>query len=145
MDWVVGIGNEMREDDGLGPAVVARLTESATLQARAVSQLTPELAEGLSSVERVLFVDANVGSDRVELRSIEPRPSRGLGHALSAEGLLELTERAFGRAPRGWLLTIPGRSFDVEEGLSPESEARVDEAEKMICEWMKRTVVAVDG
>ena len=145
MDWILGIGNELRGDDGIGPAVARRLQDTPATHADGVGQLTPELAESLSAVGRVLFVDASLTADRVELRSIAPRPARGIGHALSPEGLLELTERAFGRAPEGWLLSIPGRSFVQGEGLSPESEARIDEAEAMVHEWLRRTAVTIDG
>ena len=145
MDWILGIGNEARGDDGLGPAVVGRVASTETLQTQVVSQLTAELAESLATADRVLFVDASVAADRMELRTIAPRPARGVGHALSPEGLLELTGRVFGRSPEGWLLSIPGRSFDVEEGLSRDAAARVGEAEEMVREWTRRTVVTVDG
>jgi Ni,Fe-hydrogenase maturation factor len=127
MDWIVGIGNALRGDDGLGPA--------------AVESLTPELAEGLATADRVLFIDARVAADVAELRPIAPRPARGLGHALSPEGILELTERAFGRAPEGWLLSIPGRSFGVGDGLSPDAAGHLEDAGETIRQWLSGTAV----
>jgi hypothetical protein len=74
---LIGIGNPLRGDDGVGPWLVetwgrrrARRGEVrgaqrgeggellARLQMRVVDQLLPELAEELATVRRVLFVDA---------------------------------------------------------------------------------------
>ena len=74
---LIGIGNPLRGDDGVGPWLVetwgrrrARRGEvrsaqrgeggelPARLQVRVVDQLLPELAEELATVRRVLFVDA---------------------------------------------------------------------------------------
>ena len=74
---LIGIGNPLRGDDGVGPWLVetwgrrrarrgavrgAQRGEGgelpARLQVRVVDQLLPELAEELATVQRVLFVDA---------------------------------------------------------------------------------------
>ena len=49
---VIGIGNPLRGDDGVGPL----LAEQAG--GRSVHQLTPELAAELAELEAVLFIDA---------------------------------------------------------------------------------------
>ena len=59
---LVGYGNEWCGDDGLGP-VVARLVEGFNLphvRVLALPQLTLDLAEPLSRVNRALFVDARL-------------------------------------------------------------------------------------
>ena len=62
---VIGYGNTLRRDDGVGPkladAVAALgLTGVRTL---ACALLTPELAEAVSQAQRVIFVDAAVDSN----------------------------------------------------------------------------------
>jgi len=143
MDWIIGIGNRMRGDDGLGPVLVDRLEATLGVRTCSVDQLTAELAEDLSTADRVLFVDATAGENGIELKPIAPRPARGLGHALPPEGLLELTARAFGRAPAGWLLAIPGRLFGWGECLSEEAEACLFEAEATLQRWVQRAMVMV--
>ena len=56
---VIGYGNELRQDDGVGPRA-ALLMARLGLQAMAVHQLTPELVERISQVEQVVFVDAGM-------------------------------------------------------------------------------------
>jgi len=61
---ILGYGNPLRGDDGVGWHAVHRLRErSAELDADVMSchQLTPELAEAVSRAERVIFIDARVG------------------------------------------------------------------------------------
>ena len=60
---VIGIGNPLRGDDGIGWRLAAQLPAGAGLVVRCRQQLTPELAEELAAVERVLFLDAWLGPD----------------------------------------------------------------------------------
>ncbi len=64
-DLVIGIGNPLRGDDGVGWWLAERAEMSppatptgAALLVRAVQQLTPELSEELAGARRVLFIDA---------------------------------------------------------------------------------------
>ena len=59
MILVIGYGNELRRDDGLGPRVAASLAGPG-VRALAVRQLTPELAEEVATARLVVFVDARV-------------------------------------------------------------------------------------
>lgn len=69
---VIAIGNPLREDDGAGPAVAARLVERGVLREGdtdivCVHQLLPELAERIAAARVVIFVDARVpdGGDAI--------------------------------------------------------------------------------
>src|SRR5690606_3268607 len=57
---VIGYGNEWRADDGVGPEVARRIGRLGMPGVRVLSvhQLTPELAEDLSAVDRAVFIDA---------------------------------------------------------------------------------------
>ena len=144
MDWIIGVGNRLRGDDGLGPRLVERVRAAKTAKCLVVTQLTPELALSLRDADRVLFVDADVAETAPRLLRLEPRTDRGLGHALSPEGLLELTERAFGTAPDGWLLSIPGHRFEFVDELSTTAAGALCEAERILMRWMERTAVTID-
>ena len=72
---VIGYGNELRGDDGVGPRVARAVSDWRLpgVTALAVHQLAPELAEPLSLSDAAVFVDAAVvGGDRVEVREIAP-------------------------------------------------------------------------
>ena len=136
MDLVIGIGNDWRGDDGLGPRVVETLSARPGLETTTVHQLVPELAERIGAVDRVLFVDAAVDAETVRLQRVEPEAHRGLSHACSPGALLGWTVLAYDRAPEAWLLSIPGTAFDPGTGLSRQAEERVPEAIARIEAWL---------
>ncbi|MCX6094234.1 MAG: hydrogenase maturation protease [Candidatus Bipolaricaulota bacterium] len=138
MDLILGIGNELRGDDGVGARVVELLPPRAGVETGVVHQLTPELADRLCRAGRVLFVDAHVADDAVRLSPLKPVARAGvLGHALTPEALLEWTRMVHGRAPEGWLLTVPARSFALGESLSAEAESAVPEACETALSWLE--------
>src|SRR5579884_346516 len=58
---IIGIGNPLRSDDGLGWAVAEQLSQACLpgCVIRMVHQLTPELALWMATVSRVIMIDAN--------------------------------------------------------------------------------------
>ena len=63
MRLVIGYGNELRRDDGLGPQAARAVAGWGMPGVLALSchQLTPELAEIVADAEEALFIDAAVG------------------------------------------------------------------------------------
>jgi len=119
---VIGYGNTLRRDDGVGPRVAAAVEELRLPGVRTVScpQLTPELADPLSRAAAAVFVDAAVDHPgQVRMRRIDPSgSSQILAHAADPRILLALARDAFGRAPESWLLTVPVEDLDFGEQLS---------------------------
>ncbi len=120
---VIGYGNDLRGDDGVGPKVIAALEELKLpgVQTLACHQLAPEMAEPVSRHARVVFVDAAVDAPReVQLRPLEPAASTQLmAHAADPRILLALARDVFGRCPPAWLLTVPAEKLGFSEELSP--------------------------
>ena len=143
MDIVIGIGNEMRGDDGIGPCVVDAISVRSGLETMTVHQLVPELAEKIQCAQRVLFVDASLAGDDMRLTRIEPSPHRGLGHACTPAALLGWTKLAFAQAPESWLLSIPGSSFELGDGPSLQMAAQIPEALKRIEAWLSSSLEPV--
>ena len=58
---IIGYGNPLRGDDGLGWQVASELAKcvDALISVVAVHQLTPELAEPVSDADLVIFVDSS--------------------------------------------------------------------------------------
>jgi hydrogenase maturation protease len=142
---VIGYGNTLRTDDGVGPRVAAAVAswESPVVESIAVHQLTPELAEPLASAELAIFVDARLadGRDAVEIRPLEPSGSRGTpGHASDPRALLALARAIYGRHPRTWLVTVPAADFSLGEALSTTAEWGAEQALGRIA-----TLVGVEG
>ena len=130
---VIGYGNTLRSDDGVGPRVAMAIAsrELPGLTAIAVQQLTPELAEPLAAAEMAIFVDARRADqdEAVEVRLLEPgEPGRSTGHTSDPRTLLALARMIFGRSPGGWLVTVPAADFSLGEGLSATAERGAEDA-----------------
>lgn len=121
---IIGIGNPLRGDDGLGWDVASDLSSELRrddVQILATHQLTPELSDLVSRADRVLFIDAARRGDPGTLKCqpvLPVAPPARHSHALSPATLLSMAERLYGRCPAAYLLTIAGDSFDTGESLS---------------------------
>lgn len=129
---VIGYGNTLRSDDGVGPRVAEgidslHLPGVTTLTCQ---QLSPEHAEPISRAGTVVFVDAAVDAPReVQLRPLEPGDTTQLmAHAADPRTMLALARDVFGHAPRAWWLTIPAGQMEFGEDLSPEAKHGLNEA-----------------
>ena len=119
---VIGYGNELRGDDGVGPKVAAALEQMQLPGVRTLvcHQLTPELAEPVSRASRVVFVDAAVDASAVQMRELKPAETRRItAHAADPRTLLALAQEVFGHCPAAWWLTIPIETTDFGGELSP--------------------------
>jgi hydrogenase maturation protease len=131
---IIGTGNPLRADDGIGWAVAAQLAEHPeTPEARAIAcgQLIPEWAAVLEHVDLIIFVESAYGSPAgvVTCTALypEPTPKRPAGHGAAPDKLdkvtpgqlLGLARRAYGDVPLAFVLTVTGEFFGHSEGLSP--------------------------
>lgn len=125
---IIGYGNRLRSDDGLGPRAGEELSASllaAEAEILVTHQLTPELAERISHVEAVLFIDAAHTGPRGEIRCRELQPYGTLSlfaHQLTPEALMSLCCQLYGACPRGIEISFRGECFEVGEKLSAEVE-----------------------
>lgn len=123
---VIGYGNLLRCDDGVGPRVAEAVGSLGLpgVQTLICQQLSPEHAEPISRARRVVFVDAAVdGSREVQLRELAPGDTTQLmAHAADPRTMLALARDVFGHAPQAWWLTIPAVNLTFGETLSPEAE-----------------------
>jgi hydrogenase maturation protease len=151
--WVIGIGNPDRGDDGVARHVIERLQgdlglapiEESTVERGGsgaeialifVRQLVPEFVMEIGVCDRLIFLDAHVPSEPREIvcTRIEPqaRFSSRLTHCLPPEGFLWLLAAAAGRAPESFLISLRGERFDLVQGLSPAAAGLVDPAAELV-------------
>jgi len=135
---IIGYGNPLREDDGVGWRVAEMAAEAlpdATMLT--AHQLTPELSEPISRAGRVVFIDAAAEGVPGEVRYVALSPAsayRPGSHESTPDGLLALAAVLFGRCPPAHMLTIVGHSFGLGETLSPTVEAAIPIAVRLIGE-----------
>lgn len=135
MNMVIGVGNTLRRDDGLGPFIATSLPPTPGVVTLAVHQLTVDLTAQLSEVDRVLFIDASMTDKQIRLKRATEREAPP-GHVFAPTALLALARAIHGRAPEGWLLSVPGSDFDFGEQLSFQAAAIVPTARKIVLDWI---------
>jgi hydrogenase maturation protease len=120
---VIGYGNTLRRDDGVGPRVAETVAQLALPGVRTLAcpLLTPELAEPAAQARMVVFVDAAVDAPReVQKRPLAPADSSQImAHAASPATILALARDAFGHAPEAWLITVPVEDLGLGDTFSP--------------------------
>ena len=142
MILIIGYGNPLRGDDGVGWRVAEQAAVSladAPVAVLTVHQLTPELAEPISRAGRVVFVDAAAEGEpgTVNCFGLEDTGQRPVlqpigSHLTTPDALLAMAGELFGRRPPATMVTIVGESFEVSEALTPVVAAAVPEAVECI-------------
>ena len=124
---VIGYGNILRDDDGVGWAAARRLARRLPRRLASVlmvHQLLPELAEPISRATRAIFIDADerLAPGQVRQKTVQPpdRADETIGHHQSPGGLLRLARDLYGRAPEALLFSIGAADFDFRPTLSTQ-------------------------
>ena len=130
---VIGIGNELRADDGAGALVVRRLEQYALpdVQTECIPQLTPEWLERMAGAGITILVDVRVPQDSDDggvwlqsLQEIHQGPSAG--HALNVTELVALGERIYGKHIHVLVCSIPAFDFTIGNPVSEACVALID-------------------
>jgi hydrogenase maturation protease len=140
---ILGIGNPLRSDDGLGRAVAQQLAQAGDLECsvQVVHQLMPELAQDMAAARLVVMIDASRAGEPGEMRvrplspSLQPAGTIGAHHA-TPEELAALTAAIYGHCPPVVVITMTGADFSLGERLSSIVEqkiALVSAAVRQIC------------
>ena len=127
---VVGYGNTLRTDDGLGWHAAEclgddpRLTGAVILQRH---QLMPELAYDLSAADLVVFIDATTSkpAGQVDVERVQPL-ERSVGtssHHVSPATLVSLSHQLYGRAVEAYVVSCGVQSVEMGDHLSSVVEA----------------------
>lgn len=130
---VIGYGNRLRHDDGLGPHVADQLAARGWSGVRilAAHQLTPEMAAEFTGASVAVFVDAALPADAPEVcvEAIGPAEATwSMTHVYQPEFVLGLARAVYGHAPPAWMVRVRGECFEPGEGLTPTAQRRADSA-----------------
>ena len=151
---VIGYGNTLRSDDGVGPQVAELVAawQLPEVRSRVVHQLAPELAAEMAEVETVIFVDAaapdavltGVTVSSIDLSGTDPYPQR-LGHTSDPRSLLFLTQHLYQARPTAYWVLLPTENLDFGEQFSPLAEAGIESAlneiRKIVLSGKRRKVI----
>ncbi|MGO8764953.1 MAG: hydrogenase maturation protease [Limisphaerales bacterium] len=133
---VIGYGNTLRSDDGVGPKVVEAVASLGLpgVGTLICQQLSPEHSEMVSQAGTVIFVDAAVDvPGEIQFRKLSPNNSTQLmAHAADPRTMLAFARDVYGYLPEAWWLTIRAEEFGFGETLSPRTQAGFSEALRLI-------------
>jgi hydrogenase maturation protease len=123
---VLACGNSLRGDDGAALQIVRELQQGGCEPETLIHfehQWTPELAEGISEADLVIFVDASAAlpAGEIAFQRLNPiyKSSASSSHQTTPASLLALAEELYRAHPaRAFLVTIGGASFELSEELS---------------------------
>ncbi len=164
---IIGIGNALRGDDGVGVAVVERFAAAAkpnlsaakvrvpgssledSLRAGltrtlACHQLTPDLAMDVHESSGVVFVDASceLPAGEVRMQRIAPATTDPpIGHQIGPEHLLALTQAMFGSVPPAWTLAVGAARFDHDQTLSQPVADAIEPMLECLNAWVTQSEV----
>lgn len=137
---VVGIGNPIRQDDGIGPYCAAQMQNDCKWENNklvdymVVHQLDVVYGEIFAGYELILFFDADAleGSEAFRLEKIRPQPRHHpfTSHIGSVPDILSLAAEIYGAVPQAFLVAVRGLTFGVGEGLSPVAMSNAEKAVK---------------
>lgn len=140
---VIGYGNELRGDDGVGPWVARAVSEwnLPSVKALAVPQLLPELTDEMAKANHVIFVDA-CGRNCAQTVQIDPLVVCPQPTTISVNThhcdpctLLMLTETLYRHHPRAWLLQVAAECFELGCELSDTADHGGDRALQTIAQF----------
>ena len=127
---IVGYGNSLRSDDGLGWHAVERLARDARLLGATVlwrHQLTPDLAHDIGRSSLVVLIDVSVEQEPgvIAVRRLEEASTAGSAwsHHVDPESLVALARELWNASPDVFVVSVGAGSLDVGERLSPAVEA----------------------
>lgn len=150
---VIGYGNTLRRDDGVGVRVTEMLAEDPRfggVDVAAVHQLTPELALDIGDCAVVVFIDADTAGEpgEITVREVaisaprsdaDARAEPGAStHHVGAGELLALAEQLIGHRPAGFAVGIGVADLELGEGLSPVVEASLHEVVDTVARLVAR-------
>jgi hydrogenase maturation protease len=121
---ILACGNPMRGDDGVAWPAAEELSASFTapeVEVICAHQLTPEMAEKLSWVDAVIFLDAAAEGQPGQVRCkmlAEPFADVRFSHQLSPVAILALAKQLYGASPLAYSVTLTGEDFDHSDTLS---------------------------
>lgn len=130
---LIGIGNNARQDDGLGWIFLELIEKEGFNTDNLVYkyQLMVEDAELISGFDSVIFIDAckSALENGFTFERIYPAEEVSFStHSVPPNQILNLCETIYGKTPKAYLLKIHGCNWDIGIGFSKLAETNLKKA-----------------
>jgi hydrogenase maturation protease len=136
---VVGIGNTLMGDDGIGACICKQIGISAPphVTTLVTHQLQIELAATLSIYTHIVFADAAIGRKEIIFSPLQrDTPPVSSSHHVNAVIIAALIKELYHANPHVMLCEVPGFNFEHGEVLSPAAKKNAAAAAALIQKWV---------
>jgi len=142
---VLGYGNTLRSDDGIGQIIADKIEELKipNVETLALHQLTPDLAGSFAEYKGIIFIDASEDMTQGEVQVFDLLPSEEaaqIEHAMTPQNLLKLTKDLYSGNPKCYIIVVPARNFEFSEELSPLTQSCIEPAINIVTAKIKNIV-----
>jgi hydrogenase maturation protease len=136
---VVGYGNILRGDDGLGPLIAEKLAEGrgawgGNVRTVSLPLLDITLAPALWHVDTAIFADArqDADDDPVKVERVDARSAPAAGghssHVIGIAALATIVQTLYGRCPDCYLVMPKGFDFSIGAPISRQGRRTAEQA-----------------
>ncbi len=134
---VIGVGNTLRQDDGVGINLVRRLKSCFPPGLNCIEVYEPDiiLAQEIAGFDNLLIVDAVVAEDDKPYRIIPIKPAKSfipsggfVTHIFDWSTILATSKELFAGNPDTKVLGVSAFNFGFSESLSPPCKANAEKA-----------------
>ena len=137
---MIGLGNTLRKDDGVGAYVINKIESSRSFSCKylLLQQLSTDLMPSLLSFESILIVDAGVGINTVTWKRITDQynGSTPSTHHIDISQFVSLAQTLYNVTLSITVCTIPVYDLSLGEGLSSQTSSFADDAIQQIENWI---------
>ena len=137
---IVGVGNTLMGDDGIGAYVAASLDTLPLpgVQTVTVQQMTSDLLDDMLKADHTIIVDAAVEAMPVQFYKVEETAPAGASysHYTSAIQLLKMAALVYERNLSVYICAVGARDLTLGGNLSPDGKKNADQAVSTILGWI---------
>jgi hydrogenase maturation protease len=137
---IVGIGNTLRSDDGVGD-YVCQLIDAKQLpgvSTTSIQQLDTTITATLVTFHRVIFVDASVNAATVLFQPLatgDEQP-QSFSHHVNAAMISGLAEKLYSANTQFYICAIGATNFEMGNQLSEKTCNNAHAAVSLLTEWI---------
>jgi len=130
---IIGIGNNTRQDDGLGWCFIENLEKNGYNEDHLLCkyQMMVEDAEMIAEFDTVIFVDASKAEVENGMEIYEIQPSEQVNfstHEVPPNQILNLCKTYYNKTPRAYMIAIQGYEWDFKIELTNQAQKNLNKA-----------------
>jgi hydrogenase maturation protease len=138
---IIGIGNTLRGDDGIGAYICARIEALHVNGVKTIvkQQLHTEMVEDFLTFDHIIIADASINSEAIQfgpVNTINTAPVAS-SHHVNASLLAALSKQLYNKELSLMICSVRGENFNIQEHLSAMAIANADLAVNTILQWLE--------